>query len=404
MPICCRIYPRGVLRAIRVLPLLLATFLFQMPASAWAQTKAASTENSAQAGRFYASAKDAEARGDLDGAIHVYETLLKTSPRLARAYNNLGALYMRQHQYRKAIETLQTGLKLDPKMSSARALLGLSLYEMGEYASARPQLEKALVGNPQDRQAELFLANSLIKLGDLESAATHLQQVSARDPKDQEVWYLLGTVYIKLSEHALGKLNEIDPNSMLMHEVSGEIMESMKNFDGALIEYKKAVDMAPQQPGTHYKLGNAYWSLSMWDAATKEFQAELSNDPQNCSAQWKIGNILLEQRLDPQQSLSDIEKALVTCPDLLAARVDRGRALIKLNRQEEAIKDLQAAEKADPSDASIHFLLGQAFRTLGRTPEAQAEMQIFSKLEEGARAATAERARQLLQNKENESQ
>jgi hypothetical protein len=29
-----------------------------------------------------------------------------------------------------------------------------------------------------------------------------------------------------------------------VHEVSGEIMESMNNRDGAIIEYKKAVEMA----------------------------------------------------------------------------------------------------------------------------------------------------------------
>ena len=27
-------------------------------------------------------------------------------------------------------------------------------------------------------------------------------------------------------------------------------MEGMKNFDGALVEYKKAVEMAPEQAGT----------------------------------------------------------------------------------------------------------------------------------------------------------
>src|SRR5256886_8163334 len=111
------------------------------------------------------------------------------------------------------------------------------------------------------------------------------QQLAHREPKDQEVWYLLGGAYMKLAEQALGKLNEIDPNSVLMHEVSGEVMESMKNFDGALIEYKKAVEMAPQRPGTHYKLGSTYWSLSMWDAATQQFEAELANDPNNCTAQ-----------------------------------------------------------------------------------------------------------------------
>jgi tetratricopeptide (TPR) repeat protein len=185
-----------------------------------------------------------------------------------------------------------------------------------------------------------------------------------------------------------------------VHEISGEVMESMKNYDGALLEYKKAVELAPQQAGTHYLLGNAYWSLHMWEPATEQFRAELANDPSNCNAQWKIANIVLEQRQDPAEALAGIDKALATCPHLTEARVDRGRALLRLDRNAEAVAELQLAEKADPSEAQTHFLLAQALRGAGRAQEAQAEMQIFSKLEESARAKSAERAKQLLQEKE----
>jgi tetratricopeptide (TPR) repeat protein len=350
---------------------------------------------------LYAEAKAAEAGGDLAGAIAKYESILQIAPRLGAAYNNLGSLYLKQREYRKAAAILEKGLKIDPSMTSATALLGMVLFETGDYPAARLKLEAALRANPKDNNLELVLANDLIKLGELEAATAHLQLLAHRDSNDQEVWYLLGSSYMKLAEQALSKLTEIDPDSVLVHEVSGEIMESMKNFDGALIEYKKAVEMAPKQPGTHYRLGSAYWSLSMWDAATHEFEAELANDPNNCAAEWKIGNILQEQRLDPQQALTHIDKALALCPNLMAARADRGRALLRLDRSEEAVKELQAVEKADPSDAGIHFQLAQAYRALGRTKEAQAEMQVFSKLEESARAASAQRAQQVLQNKEN---
>ncbi len=347
-------------------------------------------------------AKTAEARGDLAAAAQIYESLLQVSPRLAPACNNLGSLYLRQREYKKAADVLEKGLKIDPKMVSASALLGIARYEMRDYAGARAPLEAALRGNPNDDNAELFLANDLMKLDELNLAVEHLRKLAQRQPANQEIWYLLGKVHMKLSEQALSKLNEIDANSVWVHEISGEVMESMKNYDGALIEYKKAVEMAPQKSGTHYLLGNAYWSLSMWDAANEQFRSELVNDPANCLAQWKMGNIVLEQRGNPQEALADVEKALNVCPNLMAARVDRGRALMKLDRHAEAAKDLEAAEKSDPTEASTHFLLAQTYRALGRTQEAQAEMKLFSKLEESARAATAERAKQLLQEKSKE--
>jgi len=352
--------------------------------------------------KLYVEAKAAEARGDFAGAAADYESLLQVAPRLAPAYNNLGSLYLRQREYKKAAAVLEKGLRIDPKMSSASALLGIALYELGDYAGAGRNLESALRANPKDNNAELFLANDLIKLGKFEQAAEHLRQLSQRQPDNQEVWYLLGKVHMKLSEQALTKLNALDANSVWVHEISGEVMESMKNYDGALLEYKKAVEVAPLQAGTHYHLGNAYWSLNMWDAATEQFRAELANDPSNCMAQWKLGNIILEQHGDPGSALTETQKALDMCPDLTEARVDRARALIKLERHAEALKDLEAAVKTDPGEASTHFLLAQAYRALGRTQEAQAEMKVFSKLEESARAKTAERAKEVLQEKSKE--
>lgn len=383
----------------------LTTLVFSLTAICLSPARSAQSEPAADDARvqkLYGEAKAAEAHGDLASAVASYEALLQIAPRLGPAYNNLGSLYLRQREFKKAVAILEKGLKIDPKMSSASALLGISLYEMGDYAGARRNLETVLRANPKDNNAELFLANDLIKLGEFEGAADHLRQLSVRQPENQEIWYLLGKVHMKLSEQALSKLNAIDPDSVWVHEISGEVMESMKNYDGALIEYKKAAKMAPEQAGTHYLLGNAYWALSMWEAATEQFRAELANDPANCMAQWRIGNIILEQHGDSTEALSEVQKALSACPNLMAARVDRARALLKLDRPAEAVNDLEAAAKSDPPEASTHYLLAQAYRALGRTPDAQAEMKIFSKLEESARAKTAERAKQILQEKSKE--
>jgi tetratricopeptide (TPR) repeat protein len=377
---------------------LLVCGTFLTPSALVSQSK--SGELDPRVERLYVEAKDAQARGDQAGAIAKYEAILQLAPRLGAAYNNLGLIYFQQQDYRHAVAILVKGLKVDPKMPSASALLGLSLYELKDYSQARPRLEAALRANPKDNNAELILANDLIQLGDLEGASGHLRALARRQPQNQEVWYLLGKTHMKLSEQALSNMNLIDPNSVLVHEMSGEIMESMKNYDGAVVEYKKAVEMEPHRAGTHYKLANAYWFLGEWDAAIKEFRAELANDPSNCAAHGQIGDILIEQRVNFEEGLVAVERALAICPTLTQARVDRARALLKLNRNEEAVKDLELAEQATPDDPRVHFFLAQGYRALGQAQEAQAEMQIFSRLEENARSGLAERAKEVLQNKE----
>ena len=349
---------------------------------------------------LYGQAKTAQSRGDVSTAIAKYEEILRIAPRLGPAYNNLGALYFRQREFQKAAKVLEAGLRVSPAMPSASALLGISLYEMGEYGKARPRLEAALQANSADSNAEMYLVHDLTKLGEYDSAETHLRQLGARDPKNQEVWYLLAKIHMKLSEQALAKMNAIDPNSVLAHELSGEMMEAMNNYDGAVAELKKAVEIAPQRPGTHYKLGDAYCNLSQWDSATEQFQAELSVDPANCMAQWKLGMIVLQKNGSPDDALTDLNRALSMCPGLTGARVDRARALIKSSRNAEAATDLEIAAKADPTEPTTHFLLAKVYRALGRAQDAQAEMLTFSKLEESERAATAQRAQEVIKNKE----
>ena len=356
-------------------------------------------EDNPRVQELYGQAKAAQARGDVAAAIAKYEEIVRIAPRLGPAYNNLGALYFRQRDYPKAVAVLERGLKVSPDMPSASALLGIALFEMGEFAKARPRLEAALRANPSDSNAQIYLAKDLTKTGDYDSAAAELHRLAMREPKNQEVWYLLAKVYMKLSEQSLAKMNAIDPQSVLAHELSGEMMEAMNNFDGAVVELKKAVDMAPNQAGTHYRLGDAYWSLSQWDAAAEQFQAELAVDPGNCLARARLGNIVLQKNGSPEEALAAIDKALAMCPSLTDAHVDRARALTKLNRNAEAATELEAAVKADPAEPSTHFLLAKVYRALGRSQEAQAEMQTYSKLEESARAAVAERAQEVIKNK-----
>jgi predicted Zn-dependent protease len=87
-----------------------------------------------------------------------------------------------------------------------------------------------------------------------------------------------------------------------------------------------------------------------------------------------------------------LNQAVERCPGLMQARADRGRALIRLNRQTEALPDLLMAEKDSPREPSIHFLLANVYRTEGKGPEAQQEMQTYSRLQKEASAALAKQA------------
>jgi predicted Zn-dependent protease len=342
--------------------------------------------------RLYAEANAASQGGDDATAIEKYRSIIKLAPHLAAAYNNLGGLYFDQHDYAHAAEVLRRGLELNPNMPTAAAILGMSYVQLGDNDKAEPLLRRALHANPKDDKIEMMLARMLINEKKFDEAARHLNDFLARNPKDQQAWYLLGKTYLQLSEDALKKINEIDPDSVVAHEIAGEIDESMHNYDLALVEYKKAVDMAPQKPGTHMHMGDAYWYIGKWKSAQTEFRAELKNDPYNCMAHWKLANAILEANDSNDEALSEANAAIKRCPTLMQARVDRARALVRLGKQPDALPDLLMAEKDSPREPSIHFLLANVYRSQGNSAEAQKEMQTYGTLQREASAAVAGQA------------
>jgi len=342
--------------------------------------------------QLYAQAKAAQQHGDSATAIEKYRAMIKLAPHLAAAYNNLGMLYFNEHDYTHAAEVLERGLELQPDMPSASAMLGMSYFQLGMNEKAEPFLRAALHASPTDDNVEMILAHILINLRKYDEAASYLNNFLERNPKSQEAWYLLGKTYLQMSEDSLKKINEIDPNSVVAHEIAGEIDESMHNYDVALVEYKKAIDMAPHQPGTHMHMANAYWLIGKWESAQDEFKAELANDPNNCTAQWKLANAMLEANDSSEDALSELNQSIERCPTLMQARVDRARALIRLGKQGDALPDLQMAIKDSPGEPTIHFLLASVYRAQGKTAEAQQEMRAYAQLQREASEAVAGQA------------
>ncbi len=342
--------------------------------------------------RLYGEAKAAEQQGDTATAIAKYRAMLKLAPHLAPAYNNLGMLYFNSRDYANAAKTLDRGLKLNPNMPTASAMLGMSYFQLGENAKAEPLLLKALHADPSNTQIEMMVVHVLLDAQKYDEAVVHLKDVLARQPKDQGAWYLLGKTYLKMSEDSLKKINEIDPDSVVAHIIAGEIDQSMHNYDLALVEYKKAVDKAPNQPGTHMHMGDAYWYMGKWEAARTEFKAELVNDPSNCIAQWKLANSILEANDSSSDALTQLNQVVDRCPNLMQARVDRARALIRLDKQPEALPDLLLAEKDSPNEPTIHFLLAAVYRAQGNSENVRKEMAIYSKLQREASATVAQQA------------
>ncbi len=376
-----KIYPRSLSM------ILLMILLFICPTVLLSQT--AKPDDAVE--ELYAEAQAAQRSGDLNKAIEKYLAILKISPRLAPAYNNLGLLYFGQNNYQLAAKAFEDGLRIDGRMTPSLVLLGISYFQMNQHAKARDALEKALRLNPVDEQAQLYLGRSLFSLGHQADGAAVLQKLIQKSPKNTEALYTLGQMYMKLAAGTLKQLEVQAPDSYLTHLISGQALEGMQNYDEALAQYKKAIAKQPDFRGAHYNLGNIYWLEGKWTEAIAELKQELSSDPYNCLALWKIGNSLINTKEDADTALKYVESSLQLCPNLAQAHLDYGRLLADKGEYQKAVASYRRVVELDPEEASVHFLLANAYRKMGLTAEADAEAKIVHEMNQKAQRARESR-------------
>jgi tetratricopeptide (TPR) repeat protein len=329
--------------------------------------------------QLYAEAQAHEKQGKIAEATEDYLEVIRLSPRMAVAHNNLGRLYYQQGKLNKAVESLRYACKLDPKLAPPRALLGFALFQMGDFAGARRELEIATQLSPSDANVKLFLARSMIESQDLKPAIRILEQLQQKDPNNAEVLFSLGTVYSDLAESAIGKIQKVDPNSYLIEVILGRYAEVKQMYGDAAEHYKRAIQKAPEMPDLYFRYAHALWAAGDTANALVEYKRAIELNPYDYHSYWEQARIQLSD--NPEEAIHLSTRALELKPDIAEALTIRGRALLSLHQPVDAVKDFKQAIALDPDNAAIHFQLARTYRQLGLMEEAQNENAVYERLD-----------------------
>ena len=81
------------------------------------------------------------------------QTQPKANPAEAARLNNLGAAYMNQQLFEKALKSFQQAAELDPKLTMARLNEGIALLNLQKIDEAKAALEDALKQDPKNPNA-----------------------------------------------------------------------------------------------------------------------------------------------------------------------------------------------------------------------------------------------------------
>jgi tetratricopeptide (TPR) repeat protein len=263
--------------------------------------------------------------------------------------------------------------------------LGFVLFQKQDFEGARREFKTAVQLNPGDLSVRLFLARTLVELRDLDGALDLLLKLQHDDPNNPEVLYTLGGVYSSLAEITIGKIQTLDPNSYLLEVLLGKVSEIKQLYPDAAEHYKRAIERAPDVPDLYYRYAHALWASGNSEAALSAYTSAIERNPYDYRAKWEEARILLAEH--PEDALKLTTQALELKPDLADALTIRGRALVALQKPQEAVADFRKAIAIAPDDPAVHFQLARAYRLTGQAQEAENENAIYERLDKEAHAA-----------------
>jgi tetratricopeptide (TPR) repeat protein len=320
-------------------------------------------------------------RGEIAASLQTLQTIVATAPAYAEPHRLLGLIYWVDGQHGRSIEHLRTAIRLAPDDERARVLMADVLLADGRSSEAERELKQSLdagvgAGQIHYRLAELYLRLALLPqaIAELESSDRY-GAVVGRD----RLYQMLGTARVDAADFdgavlAYRRRVEVNPNSGEAHRQLGEIYFLQGRDDEALMEFAVASWLDPTDARAHASVAHVHVRASRYDEAIAAARHAVLLDPQHRQARYALGTALLRTG---EADAGGRELALFAQMESAAAAADRRAFEVDALRREagrapavRAVVLMEQALSIDSSDARSHRDLGAALLRAQRAQEA----------------------------------
>jgi Flp pilus assembly protein TadD len=168
------------------------------------------------------------------------------------------------------------------------------------------------------------------------------------------------------------------PNWVEAHVALGDILRNDKKYSEAAAAYDSALKMSPEKPESYaiyFSRGIALERAKSWDAAEKDFRKALQLKPDDPSVLNYLGYSYLDRGVNLREARKLIEAAYTKRPDDGYIIDSMGWAFFMNGEFEKAVAQLEKAVESAPADATINEHLGDAYWKVGRQSEARFQWQ-----------------------------
>ncbi|HEY5792195.1 MAG TPA: tetratricopeptide repeat protein [Chthoniobacterales bacterium] len=288
--------------------------------------------------------------GQLAKAAPLYERILKLDPDFPDVLEKLAGAYMGIPDYEHALPVLRKLIGENPQSLNAYDQLAQLYRSRQEDAQALEAMQKALLLAPYVYERHVAVIGLMLDLQRYETALMYANGAAEKFPQSGLLTYLRAISLCRLERAA----------------------EALPLFERALVEG------STQQGGDfldamfYFEYGIAAEQAKAYARAAELFKKSIELDPGNAPRTCNyLGYMWVERGENLAEAEMLIRRALKTDPENGAYIDSLGWLYFKQGKYADALIELlRAAERLSQPDTVVYEHIGDAYRQLGRNPEA----------------------------------
>ncbi|MDG2294800.1 MAG: tetratricopeptide repeat protein [Paracoccaceae bacterium] len=258
----------------------------------------------------------------------------------------------------------------------------LSSEAQDEYSLMHARVAELL--SSEHVEAILLAANVLENMGQYELATKVYQEISPDNP----IFHLaeLGRAEalrdsgnVEAAIEALENLTRSHPLMVRAYRTLGNILRYDERYQEAIEVFNDAIELTDPKDQSAWRLfyarGIAYERLNKWPKADRDFRKALQLNPDQPLVLNYLGYSLVEKKIQLDEALAMIEKAVDLRPSSGFIVDSLGWVLFRMQKYKEAVPHLERAAELEPVDPIVNDHLGDVYWAVGRKREAYFQWQ-----------------------------
>lgn len=313
---------------------------------------------------------------DYPGLERKFKTALEADPNLAEADYNLGVIAERQGKKDEAKNWYRSALKKKPSLRQASENLAVMSQNEGDIPGAVALYTDVLKRYPDDAASRARLAEIYRQTGDTAKALEFARAALMRDPQSTTALKVMMRTYVDRKQPTIAKMvalraMKLDENDPELHHTVGLILQGEGDSDGAMLAFKKALEVRPDYLPSHILLAQLSLDAEDYPGAEEHLRKILQAGGNNAAAHLNLG-VAYKGQGQYDKAMQEYDEAEKLDPKLAAVYLNRA---IILHRAKDAPERALELYKKYVAMAGDEVALSAEAPVFGLMREAEAVVQ-----------------------------